>query len=98
MSDFDRARNFYEKIFEMKVEVSDFGSFKMGIFPHKDTGGAIVQGEHYTPGPDGVVVYLNAEPDLQKVLDRVEKEGCKVLQSKKQISPEHGFMGLFIDS
>jgi len=35
----------------------DFGGFKMDIFPHKDSGAAICQGEWYKPGSDGVVVF-----------------------------------------
>ncbi len=36
VTDFDRAKAFYESIFEINFEVSDFGNFKMAIFPHKE--------------------------------------------------------------
>ena len=70
----------------------------MGNFPHSGTGGAICFGEHYTPGPAGVVIYLDANPNLDKVLNKVESAGGEVLQTKKPISEEHGFMALFLDS
>jgi uncharacterized protein len=98
VSDFERAREFYNTIFEMEINPIDFGNFKMGIFPHKSSGGAICHGEWYKPGSDGPVIYLEAEPDLIHVLEKVENAGGKVLMAKKQISPEHGFMGLFLDS
>ena len=97
-SDFDRAKEFYEAIFKMEIEATDFGGFKMGIFPHKDVGCAICHGDGYKPGDQGTIVYLDASPDLTEVLNRVENAGGKIIQGKKQISPEHGFMALFIDS
>jgi len=50
------------------------------------------------PGDAGPVVYLNANPDLNLAQDRIEKAGGKVIMPKKQISPEHGFMALFMAS
>jgi len=98
VNDFDRARKFYETIFEIKIEVNDFGNFKMGIFPHKETGGAICFGQWYKAGENGTLIYLDASPDLALVQARIEKAGGKILQSKKQISPQHGYMCLFNDS
>ena len=97
-SDFERAISFYENVFKTSIHINDFGSFKMGIFPHKQVGGAICYGEHYQPGTSGPLVYLNANPDLQIIQDRIEGAGGKILVPKKPISPEHGFMALFLDS
>ena len=97
-NDFERARQFYEAIFEMNIQVTDFGGFKMGIFPHNEVGCAICYGEGWTPGSQGTLVYLDANPDLEVVLNRVVKAGGRVIQGKKQISPEYGFMALFNDS
>lgn len=82
----------------MKIDAFDAGPIKMGIFPHSGAGGSICYGELYQPGPNGVVIYLDANPDLDIVLSRIEDAGGKVLQVKKQISEEHGFMALFLDS
>jgi len=98
-ADFDRAKKFYETLFSLQLEVSDFGNFKMAVFPHEEGGAAICWSpDWYTPGPGGPTVYLDAGPDLQEVLDRVEGAGGKIVQAKKQISPAHGYMALFIDS
>lgn len=98
VDDFERAKSFYENIFQTSILVTDFGAFKMGIFPHKNVGCAICKGEGYKTGDSGPVVYLDANPDLTQVQERVENAGGKILQTKKQISPEHGFMALFTDS
>jgi len=99
VTDMDRAKKFYERLFEVSLEMMDMGNFKMGIFPHGSVGAALCWSPcHYQPSDHGVTVYMNANPDLQTVLDRVEPCGGKVLMPKKQISPEHGFMALFLDS
>jgi len=97
VEDFERAKKFYEQIFDMEIHAIDFGGFKMGIFPHTGCGCAICQGEWYRVGNSGTVVYLTANPDLSEVLNRIEGAGGKILQYKKQISEEHGFMALFED-
>ncbi len=74
------------------------GGFKMAIFPHDQIGVAICCSPNwYKPSADGITVYLDANPDLNEVLNKVESEGGKIIQAKKQISPERGFMALFID-
>ncbi|MFA8435371.1 MAG: VOC family protein [Marinifilaceae bacterium] len=94
----DRARDFFETIFETSIEIHDMGSLKMGIFPHGEVGCALCQNEWYQPGQEGPLVYMDAGPDLQNVLDRVEEAGGKVIVPKKLISEEHGFMAVFIDT
>lgn len=98
VSDFNRAKKFYEAIFKTEIFTTDFGPLKMGIFPHKEVGCALCQGELYKPGNNGTLVYMDAGPDLQACQDRIEAAGGKVLMSKKQISPEHGYMCVFVDS
>jgi len=98
VSDFDRAKTFYETIFDVKMHVDDFGGFKMGVFPHAQSGGAICWGDHYKPSAEGVVIYISVEPDLNKTADRIEAAGGKIIQAKKQISPNHGYTALFMDS
>lgn len=93
-----RAKHFYETIFEMEIIVNDFGNFKMGLFPNRQISGALVEGESYEPSKSGVLIYLNANPDLSIVERRIIEAGGEVLVSKRMISPEHGHMALFIDS
>jgi predicted enzyme related to lactoylglutathione lyase len=100
VNDFDRAKEFYEAILEIEIQKAiDMENFKMGVFPRKDIGGgAICYGQWYKPSEDGVLIYLDANPNLNAVLNRVEKAGGKILQLKKLISPQHGHMALFKDS
>lgn len=100
VSDMKRAQKFYETVFDTKIDIMQFGpNFEMGIFPHLETGCALVfNPEFYVPSQDGVLVYMNALPDLQPTLDRIVTAGGNVIQTKTQISPEHGFMAIFLDS
>lgn len=97
-TNFNRAQQFYETIFDIQLTVQDLGVIKMGIFPHAQDGLALVKSEWYKPSTDGPLIYLNANPDLNKVANKIEAAGGKIIQSKKMISPEHGFMCLFLDS
>ena len=103
-TDLQRAQKFYEAIFETTLIALDTPNFKMRMFPIDDPmngiGGALSYAENfYKPSAtDGPLIYLNANPDVQIVLDRIEKAGGKILVPKTQISPEHGHMAVFLDS
>jgi predicted enzyme related to lactoylglutathione lyase len=99
-ADFNRALSFYKAILGLDIKEAEMFGTKIGFFPTdgKNVSGAIVQGEDYKPSTDGVVAYLNGGKDLQLVLDKVEKNNGKVIVSKTQISPEMGYMGIFIDT
>jgi uncharacterized protein len=103
-SDLSRAQIFYEKIFDVKLTPLDTPNIKMRMFPLEDpmagVGGAIVDsgGFHRASATEGPLIYLNGNPDVQIILDRVEKAGGKIAVPKTQISPEHGYMGVFIDT
>ena len=98
VNDMEQAKKFYETVFDIKIDVVDFGGFKMGILPHSDVGGALVEGESYKPSTEGALVYLNANPDLITTQERVEAAGGKVLIEKRQISEEFGYMAVILDS
>ena len=67
VSDIDRAKKIYDSLFDIDIQVSDFGNLKMGVFPHGTSGCAICQGEHFQAGPMGPIPYLVADPDLTEV-------------------------------
>lgn len=101
VSDFDRARSFYQQMLDVQLDENQFGEWKMGFFPGyqgEGVSGAIVAGAGYEPTSKGTLVYFNANPDLQLMLNRVKKAGGKILQEKKQISEEYGYMALLQDS
>ena len=103
-SDLDRATRFYETIFKVQLFPLDIAQIKMRMFPVDDPatgiGGAVVYAEgFYHPSEShGPLVYLNANPDVQNILDRVEAAGGKILVPKTEISPDYGYMGIFVDT
>ncbi len=101
--DLERATKFYETIFDIKFFPMDTPNLKMRLFPIEDMmniGGALVHNkDFYKPSStDGPMIYLNGNPDVQLILDKVEKAGGKILVPKTQISPEYGFMAVMIDT
>ncbi|MFD2564884.1 VOC family protein [Aquimarina rubra] len=102
VTNMDRAKTFYEKVFQIEIGLYKMEGLQMGWFPNKNqtgvaTGTLIDAGEHYKPSQDGVLIYFSCD-DVANEIGRVEAAGGKVLSDKKQISPEHGYMGYFIDS
>ena len=103
-NDLDRATRFYETIFGIKLFPMDMPQLQMRLFliddPMTGIGGAIVyaEGFYQTSSTDGPLVYLNANPDVQLVLDRIEAAGGKIVVPKTQITPEYGYMAVFIDT
>jgi predicted enzyme related to lactoylglutathione lyase len=102
--DLDRAQRFYEAIFKVTLVPMETENFRMRMFPIDDPsngiGGALCYAkDFYKPSAtDGPLVYLNGNPDVQLVLDRIEAAGGKIVLPKTEISPEYGYMALFIDS
>jgi predicted enzyme related to lactoylglutathione lyase len=98
--DLGRAVSFYKAILGLEITETEMFGTKMGFFPSdgKNVSGAIVQGQDYKPSIDGVVAYLNGGNDLQHVLDKVERNNGKVIVPKTHISPEVGYIGMFIDT
>lgn len=102
--DLDRATKFYETIFQVKLAPLDLENIKMRMFPLDDmmtgVGGALVdsKGFHKPSSTDGPLIYLNGNPDVQLVLDRVEAAGGKIMVPKTEISAEYGYMAVIIDS
>jgi uncharacterized protein len=101
VTDMDRAKAFYEKTFEIQIQVVDLGGTVMGWFPNvgdvRGATGSLVKQESYVPGHTGTLVYFSST-DVQNELGRIETAGGKILRDKTQISPEHGYMAVFEDS
>lgn len=102
-TDLDRAQRFYETIFGISMIPADFPNIKMRMFPLQDMagiGGALCNsgGFHKPSATEGPLIYLNANPDVQIVLDKVEAAGGKILVPKTEISADYGHMAVIIDS
>ena len=101
--DFARGKRFYQTILGVALEDMEAPGMQMAAFPGDpakgEVGGAIVTGPGATPSGDGTIVFLNADPHLDVVLDRVEAAGGKVRVPKTPTSVEGaGYFALFTDS
>ena len=98
VADFDRAKKFYETLFNYQMPENQMGPARMGFllydFQNGGRGGAIVHNPgFYSPNTNGTLVYLNCEPDLSIVLMKVNSAGGKVLMEKKSVGQEDQHLG-----
>jgi predicted enzyme related to lactoylglutathione lyase len=100
VTDFARAKKFYETTLQTTLQDSQMESCQMGVFPCDHTtgvGGAITKMEGMSPGAGGTLVYLNVEGDLDGVLKRAAANGGAVIKPRMAIG-EHGFIGIIKDT
>lgn len=101
VTDFDRAKKFYETLFNAEIMEMPFPDGKYGMLPcdmqNGAVGGGIVQGEGFVPSETGTIVYLNGGEDLSVALAKVEGAGGKIIIPKMSIG-ENGFMAHFNDT
>jgi len=97
--DLDRAKSFYEKIFDIEMTISEMGPLKMAWFPGVEgaagSTGTLIEAKSYTPSHEGTMVYFSVK-DIDSVLQKVEKYGGKILHPKNSIG-EYGYVGHFED-
>jgi len=99
-TEISRAVDFYQAILDVKIEKMDIPEMQMGIFPYEGqlVTGVIIKAEGYQPSADGVTIYLNGGDNLQVILDRVEKNGGKIIVPKTRHADESGHFAIFLDS
>ncbi|RFC53380.1 VOC family protein [Brumimicrobium aurantiacum] len=99
-TDISRAIDFYREILNVEIEKMEFPGMEMGLFPYHDqmVTGVIMKGEGYEPSASGVTIYLNGGDNLQPILDKVEKNGGKIIIPKTPHADEIGFFAIFHDS
>ncbi|RQP24184.1 VOC family protein [Piscinibacter terrae] len=93
--DMDRAQAFYEKLLGHAMRREQMGPMSLAVFNYDETavGGCLLAGENQPqPSTDGALVYLNAKPSLDVVLERVEALGGRITTPKVQLP---GDMGVF---
>jgi predicted enzyme related to lactoylglutathione lyase len=95
---------FYEKVFDIKIHIEQFGDTLMGWFPFpkdpeaKGAGGSLVHNtEFYKPSSNGTLVYFSSL-EINDELSRVEEAGGNLVQEKTLISEDIGYMAIFIDT
>ena len=102
VADYDRAKSFYEKILAAELVEMDVAGSRMIMLPCDQdpgvVGGALVENADMSPSGNGSIVYLEAEPDLSTILDRIIALGNDVPVPKTQIDEDMGYFAHFIDS
>jgi uncharacterized protein len=100
----ERATAFYQTIFNCTLVPVDMPNIKMRMFPLTDIengiGGAVVDsgGFHNPSATDGPLIYLNANPDVQLILNKVAAAGGTIIVPKTAISDAFGYMAIIIDT
>lgn len=101
VNDMKRAAKFYGEIFNTELTIMSMGPHEMAFLPADDqesVSGSLCSGPDYMPSSEGTLIYLNANPDLNVMLKRVSDAGGVVMLPKRQITPEYGYMAIFLDS
>ena len=106
VNDMDRAVRFYNDVFQINIAVHPMGDLIMGWFPFAEnpeakgaSGSLVYHKELYKPSKEGTLIYFTSRTgDINDELSRIEKAGGKILKPKTQISPDLGYMALFLDT
>ncbi len=100
VTDFARARAFYEALLGRSIEPMDMGTSMMGFIPSASgsVNGALVYGDGATPSAQGTIVYFDGGADLSGALTRVVSAGGSIALGKTGIPGGGGFYAHFIDS
>ncbi len=105
VSDIDRAKTFYETILGIEMVKRNDGGNEAVFFPYNPNvvqatsgrvTGVLSKSANNTPSPTGTMVYINASPNIQTVLDKVTQAGGKIVAPKMQIPA--GYIAVIIDS
>lgn len=103
--DFERARQFYEKTLELKLNEEQMGPMRMGVFPPRpgaergqEVTGCIIAMEGYQPSLTGSIVYLNTRVDLRHALERARKAGGEALLPKTELPDGMGYFAQIRDT
>lgn len=99
-TDFKRAIKFYETLFDTQLRVEQSGPMKMAIFVDAtgESLGCLTYSEHFLPGKDGTVIYLDATPAIDGVIARIEPAGGQIQMAKMELPDGLGFIAHFIDT
>ncbi len=103
--DIQRAKKFYETILDIQMVIRSDNNNEAAFFPYdpniiQATSGRITgvlsKSENNSPSSTGTLVYINASPSIQEVLDKVEQAGGKIIVPKTKMNA--GFIAVIKDS
>ena len=100
-TNFSRAVEFYENVFDLKLKVCEYEEEKMAFFPEEDYAncGMISQAKNFKPSQDGVVIYFDATDRIDALIEKVDHAGGSILKDKCKIEAEgRGHFALVKDS
>jgi len=100
VQDLDRAKTFYESVFQLKLEKLNTPELEIWAFP-MDTerwgaGGALVKMDGFPSGGNSVLVYFGCE-DCSVEAARAVQSGGRIQREKMSIG-EYGFISLVFDT
>jgi uncharacterized protein len=100
VADLPRATKFYETIFAKPLRLETMGPSQMAVFAYdrEGVGGCLMKSGQMKPHRDGAVVYLNAAPSIDTVLERIAKAGGAVSLAKTALPEGMGFFAHMIDT
>ncbi len=103
VQDMDRAKQFYESVFEVKLEKlesSESPAIDMWTFPMTmdavGAAGALVKMDGVASGGSGTIPYFHCD-EVAVELERVVNAGGKIHTPKESIG-QYGFMALIVDT
>ncbi|MDD4967803.1 MAG: VOC family protein [Paludibacter sp.] len=105
VSDLNRAKLFYETILDIEMTLRIDGENEGAFFPYNPkvmqatsgrVTGVLSKSNRNSPSSNGTMVYINASPEIQLVLDKVEIAGGKIVVPKTGLP--FGFIAVIIDS
>lgn len=103
--DIARAKKFYETILDIEMVKRKDGDNEAVFFPYNPdviqatsgrVTGVLSKSNRNKPSENGTIIYINASPHLQTVLDKVERAGGKILSPAIKIPP--GYIAVILDS
>lgn len=100
VANLDRAKKFYQTVFNIKLTDAPVEWGKQAFFPFSpeslDITGALVEKTDFVPNGNNTIIYFETEDNISEE-QRIEKAGGKVVKPKMNIG-EFGFISIFIDT
>jgi predicted enzyme related to lactoylglutathione lyase len=100
VQEMERARAFYETVFQLQLQRLEGSEFDMWAFPGKPeangAAGALIKIPGYPSGNNSVVIYFSCD-DCALQAERAVKAGGRIETAKKSIGP-YGYMVLINDT
>ena len=100
VQDIERAKKFYESVFQCTLDKLNSPGIEMWGFPMEPTrwgaGGSLVKMDGVPSGGNSILVYFSCD-DCASEESRAEHAGGRIKQAKMAIG-EYGFISLLFDS